>query len=188
MELTIFAGSANVPLAETVAAKLRFPLGNHEVHRFPDGELHVEIQESVRGHEVYLIQPTSPPAEKHLLELLLLADASRRAGAARLTAVIPYCGCARHDQRASGREAVGARLVADLLGFGSLLERVVRQRPHGAIEGFFAVPLEHLSVVLMLVESASVYAEADSVVVAPDLGTAKLAERCANTTRYSATH
>jgi len=180
MELTIFAGSANAPLAEAVAAKLNLPLGKREVHRFPDGELHVEIQESVRGHDVYLVQPTNFPAEKHLLELLLLADASRRAGVDRLTAVIPYFGYARQDRRASGREAVAARLVAELLGCGGLLERVVTVDVHtGTIEGFFGIPLEHLSAVSALVKTISVHADPDSVVVAPDLGAAKLAERYA---------
>jgi ribose-phosphate pyrophosphokinase len=180
MELTIFAGSANAPLAEAVAAKLNLPLGKREVHRFPDGELHVEIQESVRGHDVYLVQPTNFPAEKHLIELLLLADASHRAGATRLTAIIPYFGYARQDRRASGREAVAARLVAELLGCGALLERVVTVDVHtGTIEGFFGIPMEHLSAVPMLVKSIGDDAGPDSVVVAPDLGAVKLAERYA---------
>ena len=180
MELTIFAGSANLPLAEALAAKLDLPMGKRELHRFPDGEVHVEIQESVRGHDVYLVQPTNFPAERHLLELLLLADATRRAGAARLTAIIPYFGYARQDRRASGREAVAARLVAELLGSGGLLGRVVAVDVHtGAIEGFFRIPLEHLSAVPMLVESVGIYVDPDSVVVAPDLGAAKLAERYA---------
>src|SRR5919202_2578495 len=114
----IFAGSANVPLTEAVAARLDIRPGNREVEVFPDGELQVELQESVRGEDIYLVQPTSPPGEKHLLELLLLADAAHRAGAARLTAVIPYFGYARQDRRASGREAVGARLVANPLRNG----------------------------------------------------------------------
>src|SRR5438270_10431313 len=117
----IFSGSANEPLARAVAGELGVRPGVRDVEAFPDGELHVEIQESVRGEDVYLVQPTSPPAEKHLLELLLLADAAHRAGAARLTAVIPYFGYARQDRRASGREAVGARLVADLIQSGGLL-------------------------------------------------------------------
>jgi ribose-phosphate pyrophosphokinase len=107
MGLPILAGSANVALAEAVAARLDIRPGSCEVQVFPDGELYVEIQESVRGEDVYLIQPTSSPAEKHLLEVLLLADAAHRAGAVRLTAVIPYFGYARQDRRVSGREAVG---------------------------------------------------------------------------------
>src|SRR5919199_1215702 len=179
MKPTIFAGSANMPLAEAVAAKLDIRPGKREVHVFPDGEMQVELQESVRGEDVYLIQPTSPPAEKHLLELLLLADAAYRAGAARLTAVIPYFGYARQDRRASGREAVGARLVASLIESEGL-RRVVAVDVHTeAIEGFFGIPLEHLSAVPMLVESVRPYVGTDGVVVAPDMGAAELAERYA---------
>ena len=180
MKPTIFAGSANTPLAEAVAAELDVRVGSREVQVFPDGEMQVELQESVRGEDVYLVQPTSPPGEKHLLELLLLADAAHRAGAARLTAAIPYFGYARQDRRASGREAVGARLVAGLLESGGLFERVVTVDLHtAAIEGFFGIPLEHLSAVPMLVESLRSHVDADGVVVAPDMGAAELAERYA---------
>jgi ribose-phosphate pyrophosphokinase len=180
MEQTLLAGSANVRLAETVAAKLGTSQRALNVDRFPDGELHVEIKQSVRGHDVYLIQPTSPPVERHLLELLLLADAAHRAGAARLTAVIPYLGYARQDRRASGREAVGARLVAELLAAGGLVQRVVVVDVHSpAVEGFFGIPLEHLSAVPLLVESVRNHVTENSVIVAPDLGAAKLAERYA---------
>jgi ribose-phosphate pyrophosphokinase len=175
----IFAGSANVPLAEAVAARLDTQVGNREVHVFPDGELQVEFQESVRGEDVYLIQPTSPPAE-HILELLLMADAAHRAGTARLTAVIPYFGYARQDRRANGREAVGARLVAGLLESGGLFGRVVVVDLHtAAIEGFFGIQLEHLSAVPMLLETVRSHAATNGVVVAPDMGAAKLAERYA---------
>src|SRR5829696_3745001 len=176
----IFAGSANEPLAEAVAARLDLHLGSREVHVFPDGELQAELRESVRGEDIYFVQPTSPPAEKHLLELLLLADAAHRAGAARLTAVIPYLGYARQDRRASGREAVGARLVAELLAAGGLVQRVVVVDVHSpAVEGFFGIPLEHLSAVPLLVESVRNHVTENSVIVAPDLGAAKLAERYA---------
>jgi ribose-phosphate pyrophosphokinase len=180
MEQTLFAGSANVLLAEAIAAELGTSQGALNVDRFPDGELHVAIRQSVRGHDVYLIQPTSPPVERHLLELLLLADAAHRAGAAHLTAVIPYLGYARQDRRASGREAVGARLVAELLGAGGLLQRIVAVDVHSpSIEGFFGVPLEHLSAVPLLVESVHNHVTENSVIVAPDLGASKLAERYA---------
>src|SRR5215216_529576 len=180
MKPAIFAGSANLPLAEAIAAELDIRPGSREVQVFPDGEMQVELQESVRGEDVYLLQPTSPPGEKHLLELLLLADASYRAGAARLTAVIPYFGYARQDRRASGREAVGARLVAGLLESGGLFERVVAVDLHtAAIEGFFGIPLEHLSAVPMLVNNIRPHVGAEGVVVAPDMGAAELAERYA---------
>ncbi len=179
MNLTVFSGPANLPLAESVAAKLGVRLGHCVVHRFPDGELHVEIQESVRGHDVYLIQPTSPPAEARLLELLLLADSCRRAGASHLTAVVPYFGYARQDRRASGREPVAARLIADLIAAGGLGRVVAVDLHTAALEGFFSIPLEHLSAVPLLAESVRPFVPDNAVIVAPDLGAVKLAERYA---------
>jgi ribose-phosphate pyrophosphokinase len=102
-------------LAGAVAGQLGLLLGKRDLDRFPDGECHVRVLESVRGQDVYLVVSTGPPVEANLVELLLLADACRRAGAARLTAVIPYFGYARQDRRASGRESVGVRVIADLL-------------------------------------------------------------------------
>ena len=179
MEITVFAGSANVSMAESVARNLGLALGQRDLSRFPDSELHVEVEESVRGHDVYLIQPTSPPSNENLMELLLLADASRRAGAERLTAVVPYFGYARQDRRASGRDAVGARLVADLIKSAGI-ERVVAVDLHTtALEGFFAIPLEHLSAVSLLTDAVRPFLPRESVVVAPDLGAVKLARRYA---------
>ena len=176
--LTLIAGTANPALAEAVGAQLGVSPCQREASRFPDGELHVEIGTSVRGHDVYLIQPTSPPAEEHLFQLLLLADACRRAGAARLTAIMPYVGYARQDRRGTGREPVGARVVADLLATGGL-DRVVAVDLHSpALEGVFTVPLEHLSAVKLLVSALPSLGGA-AVVVAPDLGATKLAERYA---------
>jgi ribose-phosphate pyrophosphokinase len=177
MSLIVFAGSANTPLAAAVAEQLGVALGPRLVYRFPDGELHVELQESVRGHDVYLIQSTSPPVEAHLLELWFLADACRRAGAAHLTAVVPYFGYARQDRRASGREAVGARLIADLFAASGLQRLVAVDLHSAALEGFFAMPVEHLSAVMLLVEAVRSLLAPNTVVVAPDLGAVKLAER-----------
>lgn len=180
MELTVFSGSAQPSLAEAVSGALGVALGKREIERFPDGECHVRILESVRGRDVYLVQPTGPPVETNLLELLLIADACRRAGARQLTAVVPYFGYARQDRRASGREPVGARLIADLVG-ASGLDRVVALDLHSpALEGFFSRPLEHLTAVPLLVESLRGSALAgNTVVVAPDLGAARLADRYA---------
>jgi ribose-phosphate pyrophosphokinase len=179
MTLSLFAGSANLPLAQTVATHLNAGLGLCEIERFPDGELHITLQESVRGHDVYLLQPTGPPAEAHLLELLLLADASRRAGAARVTAVMPYFGYARQDRRAAGREAVGARVMADVIQAAGIERVVVLDLHTAALEGFFSIPLAHLTAVPLLTEAAARDVTPDSVVVAPDLGAAKLAEQYA---------
>jgi ribose-phosphate pyrophosphokinase len=179
MNLTLFSGPANHALTETVAAKLGVRVGECVLERFPDGEVHVEVRESVRGHDVYVIQPTGPPVDASLLELLLVADACRRAGATHLTAVVPYFGYARQDRRARGREPVGARLIADLIG-ASGVERLVAIDLHSAaLEGFFPIPLEHLSAVPLLVETVRPFLPENAVIVAPDLGAVKLAERYA---------
>lgn len=179
MELTVMSGTANLPLAEGIAAQLGLSLGLRVLRRFPDGELHIEIEESIRGHDVYLLQPTSPPADAHLCELLLLADACRRAGAARLTAVMPYFGYARQDRRASGREPVAARLVADLLQTAGLHRIVAVDLHTSAVEGFFPMPIEHVSAIPLLADAIRADLPANAVIVAPDLGAAKLAERYA---------
>ena len=177
MSLRILSGSANLPLAENIAEKLGVKLAQRILERFPDGELHVEVQESVRGHDVYIIQPTSPPVDEHLFELLLMADACRRAGAACLTAVVPYFGYARQDRRSRGREPVSARLVADLI-IASGLQRVVTVDLHSrAVESAFAIPLEHVSAVPMLAEVIRPSVNANTVIVSPDLGAVKMAER-----------
>jgi ribose-phosphate pyrophosphokinase len=178
VRLTLFAGRGNYPLALAVAARLGLAPGLCLLEYFPDGEIQVEIQQDVQGHDIYLIQPTSPPVADHLLELLLLADACLRAGASRLTGVVPYFGYARQDRRAHGREPVGARLLADLLS--SRLQRLITVDLHtAAIEGFFAMPVEHLSAVPLLAEALRAERAAEQIIVAPDLGAAKLAQQYA---------
>ena len=175
MTLTVLAGSANATLAASVAEELGVTPCQRVLQRFADGELHVEIAETIRGHDVYVIQPTSLPVDEHLLELAFLADACRRAGAARQTAVLPYFGYARQDRRATGREAVGARVVAGLLEDAGYARIVTIDLHAPEIEGFFRIPLEHLSAVRLL--AAAVSTTADAVIVAPDLGAVKLARR-----------
>lgn len=183
MTLTLFAGSANPGLAAATAERLGITPGACSLRAFPDGELHVEIRESVRGHDVYLLQAAGPPAERHLLELLLLADACRRAGAARLTAVLPYFPYARQDRRATGREAIGARVVADLLGTRDLARIVAVDLHSAALEGFLTPPLEHLSAVPVLAAALGDDRPERGIVVAPDAGAAHLAERYAEALR-----
>jgi ribose-phosphate pyrophosphokinase len=178
MRATLVAGSANPALAAAVAQRLKWQLGVVSLHRFPDGELHVAVRDSLRGHDVYVLQPTAPPVETHLLELLLLTDACRRAGAARVTAVIPYFGYARQDRRAGGREPVGARVIAELLQ-AAALERIVALDLHSpTLEGFFSIPLEHVTAVPALADAvAATLHDGRYIVVAPDLGAARLADR-----------
>jgi ribose-phosphate pyrophosphokinase len=177
MKPMIIAGSGNPSLADAVAERLDTRVSRAIIDRFPDTELHVEIEESLRGCDVYLLQPTGPPVDGHLMELIFLADACRRAGAGRLTGIVPYCGYARQDRRAKGREAVGARLVADMLSVAGF-ERIVAIDLHTvSLEGFFSIPLEHLSAVPVLANAVEELVSAKSVIVAPDLGAVKLAER-----------
>lgn len=153
---------------------LRVPPAGYECRRFPDGEIQVEIRESVRGHDVFLLQSTSPPVEQHLMELLLLADACRRAGAARLTAVIPYFGYARQDRRAD-RRSLGGRVAANVIGTAGFNRLMLVDAHTPGIEGFFDVPIDHLTAVPLLARAAAPSMRQNSVVVAPDLGAVKLA-------------
>jgi ribose-phosphate pyrophosphokinase len=175
MRLTVLAGSANVTLAASIAQKLGVTPCARVLQRFADGELHVEIAETIRGHDVYVVQPTSLPVDEHLMELVFLADACRRAGAARQTAVLPYFGYARQDRRASGREAVAARVVASLIEDAGYARVITIDLHAPEIEGFFRIPLEHLSAARLLAAAAGT--TADSVIVAPDLGAVRLARR-----------
>lgn len=179
-EPAILGGSASSALADQVAAALGVAAVRRTIGRFPDGELRVEIEESVRGKDLYLVQSTSPPAEAALLELLLLADACRRSGAGRLTAVIPYLAYARQDRRARGREAIGARVAADVVQMGGFARVVCLDLHTAALEGVFATPVEHLSAVPILADALRDRFRDDGVVVAPDLGAAKLADRYAS--------
>jgi ribose-phosphate pyrophosphokinase len=175
MTLTVISGSANLSLATSVAQILGVTPCRRALQRFVDGELHVQIEQSIRGHDVYIVQPTSQPPDEHLMELLFLADACRRAGATRLTAVLPYFGYARQDRRASGREAIGAGVVAALIEAAGFARVVAIDLHAPEIEGFFRIPVEHLSATKLLADAIRVTGE--SVIVAPDLGAVKLAER-----------
>lgn len=177
--LTVFAGTANPDLASNISEALGIALGSATVRPFPDGELQVELNQSVRGHDVYLIESTSPPAEKHVLELALLADACHRAGAARVTGVVPYFGYARQDRRTSRRQALGARVLADMLSSGPIRRLIVADLHTPAVEGFFAAAVEHLSAVPLLADAVRPLVPDHSIVVAPDLGAVKLAEHYA---------
>jgi ribose-phosphate pyrophosphokinase len=177
MSFLLLSGSSNRRLAAAVADVLGVSLGDCELERFPDGEVHVDVREPVRGRGVYMIQSTAPPVAEHLLELLLMADACWRAGAARTTAVIPYFGYARQDRRSSAGEALGARLVADLLVASGIDQCVVVDLHSPAVEGCFGVPVVQLSALPALIDRLRPSELGRPVVVAPDLGAAKLAEK-----------
>lgn len=177
MELKIFSGNSNPGLAKSVAEGLNLPLGKLKSQHFPDGEINVQIGENVRGQDVYLIQSTGPPIADNLLEVLFIVDAARRAGAERITAIIPYFGYARQDRRVTGIEPVGAHVIAGLLQSTALSGIVAVDLHNPALEGFFNLPLENISAASLLAESAR--KAGAGVVVSPDLGAVKLAEHFA---------
>jgi ribose-phosphate pyrophosphokinase len=178
VDLAIFSGSANIALAKAVADQLGVALGRRLLARSPDGELRVEIQENVRACDVFLVQPTGPPLDKNLMELFFLADACRRSGANHVTAVVPYFGYARQDRSASGQQALGVRLIADLLRMAGVGRIVAVDLHTTSIESAFSVTLEHLSAIGLLC-NAIASPPSDSVLVAADMAALRLAERYA---------
>jgi ribose-phosphate pyrophosphokinase len=177
VKLALLAGGAHPALGRDIAEQLGIEPTRRTIERFPDSELHVAIEESVRGHDVNVVQPTCAPVNEHLFELVLLGDACARAGAARITAVIPYFGYARQDRRASGREAIAARVAAEMLGTGHFGRVVAVDLHTPTLEGFFPMPIEHLSAMPLLAAALQTGSLADGVVVSPDLGAVKLAQR-----------
>lgn len=168
--LRIFSGSANVPLATEVARYLGMDLGPMVRKRFADGELYVQIQESIRGCDVYLIQPCCHPVNDHLMELLIMIDACRRASARQITAVIPYYCYARADRKTAGREAISAKLVANLITTAGA-HRVLAMDLHSAqIQGYFDIPLDHVYGSPVLLDYLLHKNIEDLVVVSPDVG------------------
>jgi ribose-phosphate pyrophosphokinase len=172
--MAAIAGPASERLGVEVAELLGVRLLAYECRRFPDGEMQVNLNESVRGRDVYLLQSTSPPVHQRLFELLLLADACRRAGASRLTGVIPYFGYARQERRID-RASLGARVAADIVETGHFDRLMLIDAHTPSIEGFFDVPIDHLTAVPILAAAAKRSLPADGVVVAPDLGAVKRA-------------
>ena len=170
-DLTLFTGNANPPLAAEVADKLGIGMGRALVGAFSDGEVNVEIMENVRGRDVFVIQPTSTPASKHLMELLVMIDALKRSSAERVTAVIPYFGYARQDRRPrTARVAITAKLVADMIGVAGA-DRVVTMDLHAdQIQGFFDVPVDNIYASPVLNSELWRQEPEDLLVVSPDVG------------------
>ncbi|HXF91448.1 MAG TPA: ribose-phosphate pyrophosphokinase [Nitrospiraceae bacterium] len=174
-EFVVLAGTANPELAAAVAADLGLLPGACAIERFPDGEISVQLQESVRRKEVFLIQPLSPPVNDHLVELLALADACRRAAAARITAVVPYLGYARSDKRHRRREPITGRMVADVLETVGIDHLVTVDLHAPQIEGFFRIPVDTLTAVPRLATFLREELPQGVVVVAPDVGALRMA-------------
>ncbi|MDN5321643.1 MAG: ribose-phosphate pyrophosphokinae [Clostridia bacterium] len=168
--LKVLTGNANVQLAEEIAEYLGMELGSSKVARFSDGEINVTIDESVRGADVFIIQPTCTPVNDNLMELLIMIDAVRRASARRITAVLPYYGYARQDRKARARDPITAKLVANLIVQAGARRVLTMDLHAGQIQGFFDIPVDHLLGVPILAEYYKNKGLEDVVVVSPDMG------------------
>jgi len=169
-DLLVFSGSSNRPLAEEICTHLGLPLGRCVIKKFSDGELSVKLEENVRGRDVFIIQPISSPANDHLMELLLMLDAVRRASASRTTVVIPYYGYGRQDRKSEPRVPISARVVADLIE-AMLPDRLMTMDLHAdQIQGFFHLPVDHLYAAPVFVKYFKEKKLENAVVVSPDSG------------------
>jgi ribose-phosphate pyrophosphokinase len=169
-ELRIFTGNAHPALAESICKSLGVPLGRAHLARFSDGEVWFQIKDNVRGADVFVVQPTAPPVNENLMELLVMLDAFKRSSASRLTAVIPYYGYARQDRKDKPRVPISAKLVADLLSAAGT-DRVLTMDLHAAqIQAFFDVPVDHLFAAPVIMDHVSKLKRPDLTVVSPDAG------------------
>lgn len=176
----VFTGNANRDLVKKICSELNIQLGNCDVTHFSDGEINVNIGETVRGCDVYIIQPTNSPVNDNLMELLILIDAVKRASAGRINAVIPYYGYARQDRKTKAREPITAKLVANLITTAGA-DRVVSMDLHaGQIQGYFDIPVDHLSSISLLANYFKKIIDEDTVIVSPDLGGVTRARTFAN--------
>lgn len=168
--LQVFAGNAHPALARAICEELEVDLGRAIVTQWKNGETRVKLEENVRGSDVFVVQPTSCPVNHHLMELLLMIDALRRASATRITAVIPYYGYAKQEKKTSGREPISAKLVANLLTVAGATRVLAVDMHSPAIEGFFDIPVDHLRATPLLARALRHDIQDDIVVVSPDAG------------------
>ncbi|HZE21519.1 MAG TPA: ribose-phosphate pyrophosphokinase, partial [Desulfobaccales bacterium] len=169
-DLKIFAGNANRPLAEKICQHLGITLGDAAVGTFSDGEISVEFKENVRGMDVYVVQPASMPCNEHLLELLIMMDALKRASARCITAVVPYYAYARQDRKTAPRTPISAKLVADLITTAGANRMITMDLHTGQIQGFFNIPVDHLYAAPVTLEYIRRNFATDLVMVSPDAG------------------
>jgi ribose-phosphate pyrophosphokinase len=178
--MMVFTGSANPELAEGIAKHLGIELGNVKIDRFANGEIYVRYLESVRGADVFLVQSVANPVNASLMELLIMADAARRASARTITAVITHYGYARQDKKSAAREPITAKLVADLITVSGV-DRVITMDLHqGQIQGFFNLPVNHLTALPILADYFESLKLEDVTVVSPDVGRVKVCKKLAD--------
>jgi ribose-phosphate pyrophosphokinase len=169
-ELKLFSGNANRALSEEIAACLGTTLGQAEVSRFSDGEIFVQIDENIRGADIFIVQPTCPPVNDSVMELLIMLDAFKRASAQRITAVLPYYGYARQDRKVQSRMPISAKLVADLITAAGANRLLALDLHAGQIQGFFNIPVDHLFAAPVMIDYIAKLGLTDPVVVSPDAG------------------
>ena len=168
--LKIFTGNSNIPLAEEICHFFNVPLGNAKVGTFSDGEIMVEIQENVRGMDVFIIQSICSPVNEHLMELLIMIDAMKRASAERITATIPYYGYARQDRKVAPRVPISAKLIADLITAAGAHRVLTLDLHAGQIQGFFNIPVDNLFATPVILDHIREKYQNDLVIVSPDAG------------------
>ncbi len=173
--MKIFSGTANEPLARAICKSINMELGKCSIQPFPDGETFIKIEENVRGEDVFVVQPTSPPTNHNLMELFIMIDALRRASATRITAVLPFYGYARQDRKDQPRVPITAKLIANLL-VAAGVNRILTVDLHAQqIQGFFDIPVDHLYAAPVMYEYLKKKKLSDLVVVSPDVGGLKMA-------------
>lgn len=178
-QMKLFTGSANPQLGQELADFLGVSLGGVKISRFANGEIYVRYEESIRGADVFVVQPLAQPVNEHLMELLIMIDALKRASAGRITPIIPYYGYARQEKKSAPREPITARMVADILSAVGA-DRVITMDLHSpAIQGFFNIPVDHLTALPMLAQYIRLKDIKDGVIIAPDAGSVKKAEKLA---------
>jgi ribose-phosphate pyrophosphokinase len=169
-KVKIFSGTSNPALAQEISSYLRLPVSELKIKHFSDGEIFIRVQETVRGYDVFVVQPTSSPVNESIMELLIIVDALKRASAKSINVVIPYYGYARQDRKAQGREAITSKLVADLISKAGV-DRVITMDLHaGQIQGFFDIKVDHLHALPVFVEYFKNMDLHDPVIVSPDVG------------------
>jgi ribose-phosphate pyrophosphokinase len=175
--IALICGRANTGLGKEIASFLKIKVTKVEASQFADSETHIQIDESLRGKDVFIIQPTCAPVNEHLMELLITIDACKRASARQVTVVAPYYGYGRQDHKSTGREPITAKLVADLLSVAGA-NRIISVDLHAAsIQGFFNIPMDHLTAVPILAKYLKKFGAQNTVIVAPDAGGMRMAEK-----------
>ena len=175
--MLLFSGTANHPIAEDIAKQLGTELGNIKIRHFANGEIYVRFLESVRGADVFLIQSISAPVNESLMELLIMIDAAKRASAGRIIVVMPHYGYARQDKKSAAREPITAKLVADLVSAAGADSIITMDLHQGQIQGFFDIPVNHLTALGILADYFASLELEDMVVVSPDVGRAKACKK-----------